>query len=227
MRCLCLIFKQFVNYLYCPITYIPIYLISHISYIPYPLYPISLISPYPLYSHIPYIPIYPISIPHISHTPYIPYPKYSHTPNIPISIPLIFPYPYPISIPLFEALLQIGWVLDHKIAEVLDIDALVGLLPDLQLPTVLAEQVSDLLIVQLQKTGAHKILNALSLRVDVLEYMVECPGYNALKLIGRLLAFHGERLAGARLPIREYGAIVALQHAFDDPEGGVLIHLYH
>ena len=75
-----------------------------------------------------------------------------------------------------------------------------------------AEQVPDLLVVDLEVGGVHEVLHVLA-RVDGLEDVLERARDDAALSRGVRDPLHREGLAAARLAVGEHGAIVALQHA--------------
>lgn len=76
---------------------------------------------------------------------------------------------------------------------------------------VLADEIPDILVVDLQIGGANQILLG-RVAGDRLEDVLERARYHAL-LGGR--ALHGERLAASSLTVGEHRAVVALAHALD------------
>ena len=122
-------------------------------------------------------------------------------------------------------MLDLVHVLGHERGQVLDVDAPIGALLELvALRLVFGEQVAYVLLVDLEILGAHKILLIGAARY-VREYVVERVGYDAAQVLVRAHALHGERLAGARLTVGEYGAVEAVEHALDQRAKGLLVQV--
>lgn len=96
----------------------------------------------------------------------------------------------------------------------LDVDTLVRVLLQRQpLLGVLPQQVSDLLVVNLQVGRVHEVLGRLG-HGDGLEDVFEGARYDPTLLAARRGdALHGEALAAAGLSVGEHGAVVTFQHA--------------
>jgi hypothetical protein len=97
--------------------------------------------------------------------------------------------------------------LDHDGRQLLDVDLVVGVLLELELVGgVLAEQVADLLVVDLEVRGAREeLLRRVVVRVDRVEDVLEGVRDHAALLGGVREALHGVRLARARLAVLRVG----------------------
>ena len=87
---------------------------------------------------------------------------------------------------------------------------------------VLADEISNILVVDLQIGGTNEILLG-RVAGDRLEDVLERARYHAL-LGGR--ALHGKRLAASGLTVGEHRAVVALAHALDQSETEIVVELF-
>ena len=95
-------------------------------------------------------------------------------------------------------------------------------LPVLRLARLLAKQVEDALVVQLEVRAAHLVL-VLGARVDLLEQVRDGARDAAALVVLREVAQHRKRLARARLPVRKDGAVRAVRRALHDRAAARLV----
>ena len=81
---------------------------------------------------------------------------------------------------------------------------------------ILSEQVSDVLVVNLEVGDPDQELDVVLRLGDGAEDVGERVGDDPLELGHRAVALHGERLARARLAVGEDCAVVTLQHILHD-----------
>jgi len=134
---------------------------------------------------------------------------------------------FPVAGTLLHEALNLSNTLNDEAGEVLDKDALVGVLLELKLGIhVFGEQVPDVLVVDLKIGTAHQELHLSCVA------LVNEPE-NVLKRIRNdaplggvvLVTHHGVGLAAAGLAVCEDRAVVALDDGLDEGEGALVVDL--
>lgn len=109
-------------------------------------------------------------------------------------------------------MLHLGYGIHLDLQEVLHEDPLIGTLLEIHPGLViLAQQVVDLLIVDLDEATADEVVLRCIVLGDGYD-LTERTGNDALGLLGVISTHHGMRLAAARLSICEDSSIVSVQH---------------
>eukprot|EP00968_Pinguiococcus_pyrenoidosus_P006551 scaffold438_cov250-Pinguiococcus_pyrenoidosus.AAC.17 len=127
----------------------------------------------------------------------------------------------------FHQAVDLRWRAHHPLAEVLHVHAAALVLPDGQVVALGLEQVTDLLVVDLQVGRPdEKAHRGRRVRLDMAEDLLDRPRNDASLLHVSLdvETLHGVRLAGARLPVRKNRGVVALQRRVHHRSGRGLVH---
>ena len=104
------------------------------------------------------------------------------------------------------------------LTDAIHIHPLLSILPNLQILLLRPEQITNNLIINLYITSPdHKRSVLILTRLNIPKNILHTPRHDPPLIIVHVIAeaLHGVGFAGARLPVGEYGGVVALEGAAD------------